>query len=474
MSNDALNGNKKETNKKICSYSLGYMGQGAAYNFMSTYFIVFMTDCVGMGSSLSGTIMSIALLVEVVSGMTVGNISDSCSSKMGKRRPFILFALLTLPLIIIMLFMPIDVSSTAKFIYYLIFSILFRISFSSYEIPGGALGAEIATGYDERTRLRTASRLFGIFGNTIAYIFPLIVLDMVKEASRGWQIASLVIASVCFFTWLATFILTKPYSQSCSTVHHNKNLLKEIGKNYIQLSKLKPMRILIIYKAAFSCAIALFNIGTVYYMRCCAGLSNTYISYVYFITSAVFLITTPIINKTALKFGKSNQQKFTLGMAGITGLVIFLFFQGSIIGTFVYIVMFAATQNSFWQLSTPIFYDIVEVDQFVNGKRREGDIVSMVSVLGTLITSIVVQIFGIFLDLSGYNASISTQPQGVSFFLSLAYVLVPSLCFIVASAALFKFPLNKKTFNALTEAVKKKTAGEDYSEYEEELNRILK
>ena len=234
------------------------------------------------------------------------------------------------------------------------------------------------------------------------------------------------------------------------------------------------MRILIIYKAAFSCAIALFNIGTVYYMRCCVGLSNTYISYVYFITSAVFLITTPIINKTALKFGKSNQQKFTLGMAGITGLVIFLFFQGSIIGTFVYIVMFAATQNSFWQLSTPIFYDIVEVDQFVNGKRREGDIVSMVSVLGTLITSIVVQIFGIFLDLSGYNASISTQPQGVSFFLSLAYVLVPSLCFIVASAALFKFPLNKKTFNALTEAVKKKTAGEDYSEYEEELNRILK
>ncbi|MFR2966844.1 MAG: MFS transporter, partial [Anaerovoracaceae bacterium] len=99
---------------KICSYSLGYMGQGAAYNFMSTYFIVFMTDCVGLSSSLSASIMSIALLIEVISGMAVGNISDNCSSKIGKRRPFILFACLTLPPIILLLFMPIDAGGSFK------------------------------------------------------------------------------------------------------------------------------------------------------------------------------------------------------------------------------------------------------------------------------------------------------------------------------------------------------------------------
>ena len=77
----------KTATKKICSYSLGYMGQGAAYNFMSTYFIVFMTDCVGMSSTLSGSIMSIALLMEVIAGMTVGNLSDNCrSSPVPQRR----------------------------------------------------------------------------------------------------------------------------------------------------------------------------------------------------------------------------------------------------------------------------------------------------------------------------------------------------------------------------------------------------
>lgn len=489
---------------KICSYSLGYMGQGAAYNFMSTYFIVFMTDCVGLSSSLSASIMSIALLIEVISGMAVGNISDNCSSKIGKRRPFILFACLTLPPIILLLFMPIDAGGSFKFIYYLIFSILFRISFSSYEIPGNAFGAEIASGYDERTRLRTVSRVFGILGNTVAYIFPLLMLDAVKDQSSSWRISAAVIAFLCFSAWLATFFLTKPYSVQMKKIRRDPSegtasaapgenaasaeihgfqgsrsskkhgLLRGIFSNYLQLSKLKPMRILIIYKAAFSCAIALFNIGTVYYMRCCAGLSNTYISGVYFVTSAVFLITTPLINKMAIKMGKSSQQKLFLGSAALISLAIFLFFSGSVWATFVYIVTFAATQNSFWQLSTPIFYDIVEVDEFINGKRREGDIMSMVSVLGTLTTSIIVQIFGALLDFSGYDPAAAVQAESVVTFLNLAYVLTPGVCFLIGAAALARFPLNKETFASLTSAVRKKNAGEDYSEYSEDLNKILK
>ena len=59
-------------------------------------------------------------------------------------------------------------------------------------------------------------------------------------------------------------------------------------------------------------------------------------------------------------------------------------------------------------------------------------------------------------------------------FLNLAYVLTPGVCFLIGAAALARFPLNKKTFASLTSAVRKKNAGEDYSEYSEDLNKILK
>ena len=466
----------KNTNKKICSYAIGYIGQGTAYNFMSTYFIVFMTDCVGMNSTLSGTIMSIALLVEVVTGMIVGNLSDNCKSPMGKRRPFILFACVTMPVILIMLFSAPGSdggSVTLRFTYYLIFSILFRISFSSYEIPGNALGAEIAKGYDERTTLRTITRFFGILGNTIAYIMPLVVLDIVARQATGWHIASFIAAIVCFLAWLISFILTKPYSVIGTGKKEKGNVLKGIAASYIELVKLRPMRILMVYKAAFACAIALFNTGTVYYMREVAGLSNTYISYVYFVTSLVFIVTTPVINKMAIVMGKGRQQKITMAFTGIFALAFFFIDVKSVAGIFIYIVVFAAAQNSFWQLSTSIFYDIVEVDEFANGKRREGDIMSMVSVLGTLCTAVVVELFGIVLDLAGYDGGLTVQPDSVNVMLSGAYVLAPAVCFLIAAFALMKFPLDKRRFDVLSEAVKRKRAGEDYSEYEEDLKKIF-
>ena len=50
----------------ILGYGLGALGQGAAYYFMSSYFVVFLTNCVGLGAAAAGTISSIALLVEVI------------------------------------------------------------------------------------------------------------------------------------------------------------------------------------------------------------------------------------------------------------------------------------------------------------------------------------------------------------------------------------------------------------------------
>lgn len=146
----------------ILGYGLGALGQGAAYYFMSSYFVVFLTNCVGLGAAAAGTISSIALLVEVIAGMTVGNLSDKCTSKMGRRRPFMLTSsIVMLPILVIMLH-SVDGSLTFKAAYYLFFAILFRIFFSTYEIPYNALGAEIATDYDERTRLRSLARVFSL------------------------------------------------------------------------------------------------------------------------------------------------------------------------------------------------------------------------------------------------------------------------------------------------------------------------
>lgn len=133
----------KKISRGMVGYSIGYIGQGAVYNFISTYFILFMTDCIGMSSALSGLIMSLALLAEVFAGMIIGNISDGFQSPLGKRRPFILTAAVCMPLVIILLFRNIHGSLFVDFAYYLSLSVVFRIIFSTFEIPNNAFGARL-------------------------------------------------------------------------------------------------------------------------------------------------------------------------------------------------------------------------------------------------------------------------------------------------------------------------------------------
>lgn len=461
----------------MVGYGIGYIAQGSTYNFMGAYFVIFLTNSVGLDSAMAAAITSIALLAEVISGMIVGNLSDNCKLTIGRRRPFILAAAICMPVIIVLLMRTIEGSTVVKFIYYLVLSVLFRTAFSTFEIPNNAFGAEIASGYDERTRLRTISRAFSIVGNAVGYVLPLWILDLFPaNAGKGWQTIGCIVGAVAFCSWIASFHLTKDKDSPASGVFAtgSRDMVRRIFRNYAQLCRLRAMRLLMVYKAGFSCAFALFNVATIYYLQYSLGLGNRYSSYMYVLTISVFIITTPIADKMARVFGKAKQQMIAMGMAACIGYFVFFFLPSSPVGAICYVIGFSIMQSSFWQLSGSIFYDIVEVDEFVNGKRREGDIMSLVSVLGTLTTAVMVQLFGVFFDLSGFDSGLAVQGEGAVLFLNIAYIFVPSLCFTAGCIALHLFPVNKKTFGALTSALELRRQGRDFSVHMEEIEQILR
>ncbi len=443
---------------------------------MSAYFVVFLTNCVGLNSGLAGTISSLALLVEVIGGMVFGHLSDNCQSKMGKRRPFMLISGIVVPVILVMISHTIHASTALTFAYYLLFAVLFRVFFSCFEIPSNAFGSEIATEYDERTRQRTVCRWFSIIGSGIATIIPLQVLDIFgNDQEIGWQTAGIIMAGFTCIGWIGSFCLTKKYSHQYVREQdkgERHNVLKDIAVNYLELFRLKPMKLLIVYKGAFACAFALYNIATLYFLQYALGLDNRYSSYIYAFTTAVFAVMTPIVDKMALAMGKANQQMYTMLICGVGGVLIFLIAPNTLAGGILYIGVFAIVQTGFWQLSNAIFYDVIEVDEYVNNKRRGGDIMSLVSVLGTLVTSIMVQLFGLFLDISGFNAEMAHQSDSVVLFLDIGYILVPSICCLIGFLALKAFPIDKKTFASLQKVLELRENGESYDEYMEDINKL--
>lgn len=462
--------------KNAHTYGIGYLGQGASYGFMSTYFVVFLTDSVMLSSAQAAAISSLALLLEVFMGMLVGNLSDSCTSKMGRRRPFMLAAGIAIFPIMFMLFRTVAYSEFLKILYYLFFAMLFRVFFSTFEIPNQAFGAELASGYDERTRLRTATRLFSVIGNGVGYLVPLAVLQVYGTNVRGgWHMIGILIGLICMASWI--FSVTANRGKGVVLRPEDKikheNRLKEIAVNYSELIKLKTGKLAVFYKAAFTCCYALYNVATIYYFKYSVGLDNKFMSYMYIITVAIFMAVTPVINAMALRLGKVNQQMISLGVCGIAAVIIYLVCPGTITGTVIYMALFAFVQTGFWQVSSAIFYDVIEVDEWVNYKRREGDLMSMISVLGTLISAIMVQIFGFVLDFAGYDASLGSQSETLISVLNISFILVPGLFLIIGAVILHLFPINKRTFESLRGALDARKAGEDYSAYMNDVNKII-
>ena len=175
----------------------------------------------------------------------------------------------------------------------------------------------------------------------------------------------------------------------------------------------------------------------------------------------------------AIARSKSWQQMVVMALCAVAGIFIYLFASDSVIWCAVFIGLFALVQTGFWQLSSSIFYDIVEVDEYVNHKRREGDIMSAVSVLGTIITALMVQIFGLFFDMSGFDPDLAVQPESVINFLDAAYILFPCICMLIGAVALKIFPINKKTFASLQAALMLRSEGKDYGVYLSDIEKIV-
>ena len=97
-------------------------------------------------------------------------------------------------------------------VFYVAAGLMFWLGFSMYYTPYTAMGAEITDDYNERSILRTIARLFGIAGNLIGTVMPLLAVNFLQKAgtteSRAWFAVAFTVAVISgagiLVTWRAS------------------------------------------------------------------------------------------------------------------------------------------------------------------------------------------------------------------------------------------------------------------------------
>ena len=132
--------------------------------------LFFYQQVVGIEAWLVGLAIGISVAMDAVTDPLIGAWSDRIRTRWGRRHPMLLAAALPLAVSFVLLFNPPrGMSDIEGFLWLTIFGVLVRASFTFYNIPHLALGAEMAHDYYQRSTLFAYSAFVGAMSVAVSY-----------------------------------------------------------------------------------------------------------------------------------------------------------------------------------------------------------------------------------------------------------------------------------------------------------------
>lgn len=159
-------------------YGAGDTGFSLTSTIIGAYFLIFMTDVVGVAPGIAAIAVFIGRSWDYINDPLFGHLSDRTRSRWGRRRPYLLFGALPYALTFMMLwFRPPFESPFLLAAYYALAYVLYDTAATAIYMPYFALTPELTEDYDERTSLTTYRMFFSIFGSLLAFTVPLLIVS---------------------------------------------------------------------------------------------------------------------------------------------------------------------------------------------------------------------------------------------------------------------------------------------------------
>lgn len=286
----------------------------------------FYTDVVGVNIAWVGGILLFVRLFDAFTDPLLGVISDSTTTRMGRRRPYILWGSIGLAAAMLALFIPPDLSAAQAPIWFAGSVFALFLFWTIVTVPFEALGPELTSDYNERTSLFAVRDGLLITGTLLAAAAPALIEAFQADPGSGqaekdkfYWIAVLyapMLIGFCF--WCVYRIRERQVVGESRTTSPGKRDLKGILRN-------RPFTILLISYTISALGSNLPATLILYYVEYVLESTKADIFlFMYFAAGILFL---PAWIKLADRFGK--KQAWLASMAINTCAFSGVFFLGA-------------------------------------------------------------------------------------------------------------------------------------------------
>jgi GPH family glycoside/pentoside/hexuronide:cation symporter len=147
------------------AYGIGATAESSISMAFNTFNFLFYNNVLGLSGTLCGLAVTIALVFDAISDPLVGSISDRWKSRLGRRHPFLYVAPIPMAIFFVGIYSPPEgLGEFALFGWFTVLTVLLRTAQTLYQVPHLALGAEMTSGYRERSVLMSYNTVFGLVG----------------------------------------------------------------------------------------------------------------------------------------------------------------------------------------------------------------------------------------------------------------------------------------------------------------------
>lgn len=431
--------------KKKIFYGFGSLSYSIISQTMSNFFMFFATSVLNLSGTLVGIAIAISTIWDGLSDTIIGYISDTHSlGKFGRRNGYMLIATIGMSISNIALWcVPNSLSVGLKFVWILVSLLIVETFNTMFSTPYMALGNELASSYDDRTKVNASSTVFFLIGIIIPSILLLIFLPNTEEYPigqlnpKGYINISFVTSAICFLFGTLCSLLTLKKNEEVK----NEKIpfrFKDMFKNFGSAFKNNRLRKIIF-------GYMLTSVATVF--LCSVGLHFFTYSFFYNSTQITFLLLglllgTIVSQPLWVYISKKNKKKPAL----ISGIIITILAVFGVITIYIFriqlykisfVLMLLAIfvcgigSGALYSLPQSIYGDeVMEITKDNDGLTATySGTLTFASNIGNSITQLIV---GVLLDLIKFDSSLEVQTLSVQTGLALILFIGVQVSLIIA------------------------------------------
>lgn len=409
----------------------------------------------GVNSAWIGTLFFLLRFWDAVTDPLIGYMSDNCTSRWGRRKPFIFVGAILTGLFFAMIWMlPRDLSPIQYMGYLTFMFILFYTALTIFSVPWYAMGYELTSDYDERTNLFAYPSFFSPVAQiAVAWLYYLTQRSIFEDTIQGVFYVGIATGILMIIFGLIPVFFVKERSRPVAPVQANKPKEKRPGFliGLKQTLSCKPfllisISITLVLMASIIVGSLHYYINIYYIFDGDKVAASTIIGWYGTLKFGTAALIIPVVSKLGVRYGKSNVFQASLFWGVIVMIARwFLFDPANPYLQLVDAVFYSVMDASVFLLCQSMIADVCDYDESQHGTRREGLFAAVYGWMFKMGLAIGALVSGYILAFIGFSKKVEEIPpletlNNMRFIFS----AIPACAFLIAGCLFFFYDLNKK------------------------------